>query len=99
MVQLVVVTGPPLVWVVTVTHGPLVQTFPQAPQLFGSLVTSTHLPLQSAFPLGHAAQVPPWQAVPLGQTLLQAPQLLLSPVVSMQVGTPFTTQGDWPAGQ
>jgi hypothetical protein len=55
----VVVTVPPfLPGVVVVTHGPWVQTVPHAPQLFGSLVVSTHLPLQSVVPLGQAEQTP-----------------------------------------
>ena len=51
------VVVPPL-GVVVVTHGPWVHTVPHAPQLFGSLVVSTHLPLQSDVPLGQAEQTP-----------------------------------------
>lgn len=85
LVHVVVVTGPPLLWVVIVWQGPFVQTVPQAPQLLGSLVTSTHLPPQAVLPLGQAVQALFWHAVPLGQRFPHVPQLLLSPVVSTQV--------------
>ncbi len=44
-------------------------------------------PLQSDWPAGHA-QVPFWQVVPGPQTLLHAPQLLLSVEVLAQRRTP-----------
>jgi hypothetical protein len=62
---------------------PPVHVMPHEPQLFGSVVTSTQLAPQSVWPAGHAATQAPiehtWSAP---QTLLQAPQLLTSVLVS-----------------
>src|SRR5258708_12260429 len=74
-------------------HWPLAQLAPngqgvlQAPQLFGSAVTSTHEPLQLVSPppasaLHESAHAPLAQTLPAGHTLPQAPQLLGSLCVS-----------------
>ena len=73
------------------------QVFPQAPQWFGSNCTLLHAldppqwpvvhfeePLQSVWSVGHL-HVPLWQVAPESQAVPQAPQLLVSLVVSTQV--------------
>jgi hypothetical protein len=42
---------------------PLPQTFPQAPQLFGSLVVSTQTPEQAVIPIPRGQQVTPSAAI------------------------------------
>ena len=72
------------------------QTEPQAPQLFTSLVISVQMPLQSAWPAGHAEQTPPTQfgAAP-EQALPQAPQLPVSQLRSRHA----VPQIAYPVGQ
>ena len=60
------------------------QTVLQPPQLFGSLITSWHAPLQNSWPEGQVHS-PLVQVCPGPQALPQAPQLLLSLPVSTQV--------------
>jgi hypothetical protein len=62
---------------------PTAQALPQAPQLLALVVVSTHCPLHSVCPVGHA-QLPLPQVCPLAQTLPQAPQLLASLLVFTQ---------------
>jgi hypothetical protein len=59
------------------------QVLPHAPQLFGSLVVSTQLPVHRV-PVPHT-QVLLWHVAPDGQALPHMPQLLLSLVVSTQL--------------
>ena len=70
---------------------------PQPPQLPGSELVSTQVPLQSSVGGGQGllAQPPFTQASPAGQTLPQKPQLFGSDCVSVQV----PLQNDWPGGQ
>jgi hypothetical protein len=63
---------------------PLGQTFPQEPQLFRSVLESTHeLPHASRPPV--QAQAPEVQTWPMGQTWPQEPQLLGSVLVETQL--------------
>ncbi len=80
-------------------------TFPQNPQLLGSVWVSTHCPLQhlsgaqnESLQVVHA---PPSQWYPGGQTLPQLPQLLLSVCGSAQMTNDVAGFGQqsWPAGQ
>ena len=68
----------PLTHVCAVVH-----VVPHFPQLFGSLIVSTHMLVQSVIPPEHW-QVLLVQVDPLGQTLLQLPQFWSSCVVSTQ---------------
>jgi hypothetical protein len=77
---------------------------PQAPQLFASDWTSTHMPAQSLQPVGHT-QTPPLQVYDALQTLPQVPQLLLSFCTSTQAVPPQSahpvehTSLHWPSVQ
>ena len=57
---------------------------PQPPQLFGSVCSFTHTPLQTLSPVGHT-HVPLRQVPPSGQAVPQAPQLLPSVSLLTQV--------------
>jgi hypothetical protein len=80
---------------------PPVHTLPQAPQLFESFVGSTQDVPHTIVPLAQPpeppvdAHAPSWHVSPVGQTLPQAPQLLLSMAVLVHVwsgaGIPSTT--------
>jgi hypothetical protein len=61
-----------------------VQVVPQAPQLAGSSLRSTHTPLQLVVGAGHA-QVPALHSKPCAHVLPQAPQLSSSVCVSTQL--------------
>ncbi len=50
------------------------QTFPHAPQFWGSF-QGMHVPLQKIWPEGQA-QAPDWHVLPPAQTFPQVPQLL-----------------------
>jgi hypothetical protein len=69
-------------------HAPATQlspdghTLPHAPQLLGSLVRSTHLPLQTVPVHVEEVHSPATQLSPAGQTVPHAPQLLGSSAVS-----------------
>jgi hypothetical protein len=60
---------------------PLPQTCPHAPQLFGSLWSGMHAPLQYAWPAGQV-HAPAMQVDPPPQTVLHEPQFALSLVKS-----------------
>jgi hypothetical protein len=63
------------------THWPLLQvcpavhTLPQAPQLFTSLCSLTHVPLQLVWPVGQTHALPE-HTPPLGQVTHAPPQLV-----------------------
>ncbi len=71
-------SGAHWLWQVPLTHDGVEKQcehfVPQPPQLLGSVWVSTHAPLQSVVPLGHA-QVPLEQVAPVGHAVPQAPQL------------------------
>ena len=52
---------------------PLLQTFPQPPQLLGSVAVLMQVPPHNVVPAGHA-HAPFWQVFPPVQALLHAPQ-------------------------
>jgi hypothetical protein len=71
---------PPVHWQLPPTHvrpDAVLQVTPQPPQLFESVWSGTHAPLQYACPAGHA-QAPFAQVEVPPHTLPQAPQLFLS---------------------
>ena len=72
---------------------PAAQTLSQPPQLFGSLATDVHTPLQR-IPLFKQSQLPSSQPVPAAHRLPQPPQLELSVWLSTQV----PPQSEAPAG-
>jgi hypothetical protein len=77
-----------------------VQTAPHAPQLFASVLSSTHLPLHKVVAFGHpAVHVPATQRSPLGHTLPHAPQFEGSLCVSLHVGAHLPLVHTSPLGQ
>jgi hypothetical protein len=65
-------------------------TFPQAPQLLSSASTSMQLPLQLAWPAGHA-QAPFTHSTPVAHFVAQVPQWSSSEVRSLHPAvSPFT---------
>ena len=62
---------------------PAIHTLLQAPQLLGSLLIFTHVPLQTLLPF--AQQTPSVQLSPAPQALPHAPQLALSVFTSVQL--------------
>ena len=60
------------------------QVFPHVPQLYLSLLESTHVPLQNARPTGHK-HIPLKQLLPRGQIFPHDPQLFKSKLVSVHV--------------
>jgi len=65
---------------------PLAQVLPQAPQLEGSTLVSTHLPLQSSVPPPQLpVHLPALQTSPAAQAVPQVPQLEGSKSVSTQL--------------
>jgi hypothetical protein len=57
---------------------PVVQAWPQLPQLLVLLVVSRQVPLQTCWPCTEQVQVPPVQVVPPEQIVPQVPQFPLS---------------------
>jgi hypothetical protein len=72
-----------------------VHALAQAPQLFTSLVVSTHWPLQNVVPVGQAAHVSYWQICAAGQAVPHVPQLASSKFGSVQPAA----QAIWGEGQ